>query len=212
MGKIWSSHSTIKSRTSHQKTGIHQLFWNYLIDFLCTDLDRNLVPSSLDLTSHNKPGLHQTFQKSLVEFLCTDFLIEFLCTDLDGNLSITLNPLTTSKLDHFLLTLPEGLPETANEDDEECHQHVWHKKRKHSLVNQIVDIALSATQIPLSIFTNLFNKRFQKHSMLESMLEILQQFYIQMETEPHDFLLFPGDSSLYTLRCIKCCKPVTASG
>ncbi len=35
------------------------------------------------------------------------------------------------------------------------------------------------------------------------MLKILQQFYIQMETEPRDFLLFPGDSSLYTLRCIR---------
>ncbi len=33
-----------------------------------------------------------------------------------------------------------------------------------------------------------------------------------METEPHDFLLFPGDSSLYTLRCMKCCKPVTVAG
>ena len=60
-------------------------------------------------------------------------------------------------------------------------------KRKHHLIDEIVDIALSETQIPLSIFTNLFHKRFQKHSMLESMLEILQQFYIQMETEPHDF-------------------------
>jgi hypothetical protein len=48
--------------------------------------------------------------------------------------------------------------------------------------------------------------------MLESMLEILQQFHIQMETEPRDFLLFPGDSSLYTLRCIRCCKPVTVAG
>jgi hypothetical protein len=48
--------------------------------------------------------------------------------------------------------------------------------------------------------------------MLESTLEILQQFYIQMETEPHDFLLFPGDSSLYTLRCIRCPKPVTVAG
>jgi hypothetical protein len=160
-------------------------------EFLCTDLDGILLPSSLYLTSHNKAGLHQTFQKSLVEFLCTDFIIEFLCTDSDGNLSFTLNPLTASKLDHFLLTLPEGLPETANEDNEECHQHVWHKKRKHSLIDQIVDIALSVTQIPLSIFTNLSHKRFQKHSMLE-----LQQFYIQIETEPHDFLLFPGDSSL----------------
>ncbi len=84
--------------------------------------------------------------------------------------------------------------------------------RGKSLINEIVDIALSATQIPLSIFTNLFHKRFQKHSMLESMLEILQQFYIQIETEPHDFLLFPGDSSLYTLRCMRCRKPVTLYG
>ncbi len=48
--------------------------------------------------------------------------------------------------------------------------------------------------------------------MLEPTLEILQQFYIQTETEPHDFLLFPGDSSLYTLRCMRCRKPVTVAG
>ena len=86
------------------------------------------------------------------------------------------------------------------------------KKSKHRFINEIVAIALSATQIPLSIFTNLFHKRFEKHLMLESMLEILQQFYIQMEMEPHDFLLFPGFSSLYTLRCVRCCKPVTVAG
>ncbi len=33
-----------------------------------------------------------------------------------------------------------------------------------------------------------------------------------METEPHDFLLFPGDSSLYTLRCMRCRKLVTVAG
>jgi hypothetical protein len=87
--------------TSHAKVGLHQTFWNSLIEFLHTDLDGNLLPSNLDLTSHNKAGLHQTFQKSLVEFLSIDFLIEFLLTDLDGNLPFTLNPLTTSKLDHF---------------------------------------------------------------------------------------------------------------
>jgi hypothetical protein len=58
-----------------------------------------------------------------------------------------------------------------------------------------VDIALDAIQIPLSIFTNLFHWRFEKHSIVESMLEILQQFYIQMETEPDDLYLFPGDLS-----------------
>jgi hypothetical protein len=52
-----------------------------------------ILPSSLDLTSNNKASLHQTFQNSL---------IELLRTDLDGNLSSTLNPLTASKLDHYL--------------------------------------------------------------------------------------------------------------
>ncbi len=33
-----------------------------------------------------------------------------------------------------------------------------------------------------------------------------------METEPHDFLLFPGDSSLYTLRCMRCGQCVTVAG
>jgi hypothetical protein len=86
------------------------------------------------------------------------------------------------------------------------------KKRKHCFIHEIVAIELSATQIPLSIFANLFHKRLEKHSMLESMLEILQQFYIQMEIEPDDFHLFPGDSSLYTLRCMRCRKPLTVSG
>ena len=63
--------------TSHNKTDIHQTFWNSLIECHRTDLVRHLLPSNLDLTSHNKAGPHQTYQKSLVEFLCTDFLIEF---------------------------------------------------------------------------------------------------------------------------------------
>jgi len=50
-------------------------------------------------------------------------------------------------------------------------------KKASILIDEGVDIELSATQIPLSIFTNLVHKRFEKHSMLESMLEILEQFY-----------------------------------
>jgi hypothetical protein len=68
-------------------------------------------------------------------------------------------------------------------------------KSKIQFIDEIVDIALFATKISLSIFTNLFHQRFEKHSMLESMLEILQHFYIQMETQPHDFHLFAGDLS-----------------
>jgi hypothetical protein len=91
-------------------------------------------------------------------------------------------------------------------------QHMLHEKSKHQYIDEIVDIALFATQIPLSIFTNLFHQRFEKHSMLESMLEILQQFYIQMETQSGEFHLFGGDLSTYMLRCIRCGQPVTLAG
>ncbi len=33
-----------------------------------------------------------------------------------------------------------------------------------------------------------------------------------METEPHEFFLFPGDSSLYALRFMRCGQPVTLYG
>ncbi len=91
-------------------------------------------------------------------------------------------------------------------------QHMWDEKSKHHFIDEIVDIAVFSTQIPQSIFTNLFHQRFKKHSILKSMLEILQQFNIQMETEPDDFHLFPGDLSTYTLRCTRCGQCVTLAG
>jgi hypothetical protein len=161
-----------------------------------------ILPSILDLTSNNKGSLHRSFWNSL---------IEFLHTDLDGNLSSSLNHLTASKLDHYLSRLLEGLSETANKG-EIFDQLMLHQESKHQLIKDIGDIASFATQIPLSIFTNLFHQRFEKHSMLESTLEIIHQFYIQMESEPHDFSVYPGDLSTYTLRCIRCGQPVTLSG
>ncbi len=121
--------------------------------------------SSLDLTSHNKGSHHQTFWNSL---------IEFFSTDLDGNLSSTLNSLTASRLDHYLSRLQEGLSGTANKD-KIFDQQILHQNSKHQFIGNIGDIALFASQISLTIFTNLFHQRFEKHSMLESMLEILHQ-------------------------------------
>jgi hypothetical protein len=114
-----------------------------------------------------------------------------------------LNPLTASKLDHYLSRLQEGLSETANKGDF-LIKKMLHKKSKHQFIEDIGDIALFATRIPLSIFTNLFHQRFEKHSMLESKLEILQQFYIQMESDLNEFSVLPGDLSTYTLPCIRC--------
>ena len=48
--------------------------------------------------------------------------------------------------------------------------------------------------------------------MLESTLEILQQFYIQMETQSDDFHLFGGDLSTYMLRCKRCGQSFTLHG
>jgi hypothetical protein len=145
----------------------------------------HILPSSLDWTNHDKASLHWTFWNSL---------IEFLCTDLDGNLSSTLNALTASRLDQYLSRLFESLSETANKG-EIFDQHLLNEKSKDHFINEIVDIALFATQIPLSIFTNLFHQRIEKHSMLESTLEILQQFYIQVETQSDECHLFAGDLS-----------------
>jgi hypothetical protein len=44
------------------------------------------------------------------------------------------------------------------------------------------------------------------------MLEILQQFYIQVETQSEEFHLFGGDLFIYTLRCKKCGQRVTHHG
>ncbi len=97
-----------------------------------------LLPS-LDLTNHNKGGLHQTFQSSL---------IEFLCTGLDENLSSTLNSLTASRLNHYF----KGLSEIANKG-KKFDQHLLNEKSKDHFIDEIVDIALFAAQIPLSRLT-----------------------------------------------------------
>ncbi len=125
----------------------------------------HILPSSLDLTSHNKAGLHQTFWNSL---------IEFIRKYLDGNLSSSLKPLTASKLDNHLSRLFEGLSGTANKG-KILDQHMLNAKSKHQFIEDICNIALFATRIPLSILTNLFHQWFENYSMLESTLEILQQ-------------------------------------
>ncbi len=114
-------------------------------------------------------------------------------------------------LDHYLSTFFEGLSETANKG-KIFDQHMLNEKCKDQFIKKIVDIALFETQIPLSIFTNLFHQRFEKHLMLESTLEILQQFYIQMESEPDDLYIFFGDLFTYTLWCKRCGQRVTLHG
>ncbi len=62
-------------------------------------------------------------------------------------------------------------------------------QHKEDFIKQITNIALSATIIPLSIFTQFFHRRFSKHIYLETSLEMLQKAYIVKETESKDFYL-----------------------
>jgi hypothetical protein len=40
----------------------------------------------------------------------------------------------------------------------------------------------------------------------------MQQVYIKMKTEPGHCCLFPGDLSIYSLKCIRCRRSITAPG
>jgi len=75
-----------------------------------------------------------------------------------------------------------------------------------------LEIAVSATTIPLSIFTNVFHQRFSKHDFLESTLEILQQFYIKMHSDHNYYGVIPGDLCKYTLKCVCCDSNITPPG
>jgi hypothetical protein len=60
-----------------------------------------------------------------------------------------------SKLDHYLSRLFEGLSETANKG-KIFDQHLLSEQSKDHFIAEIACIALFATQIPLSIFKNLY--------------------------------------------------------
>jgi hypothetical protein len=141
----------------------------------------------------------------------TNTLQQFLCTDLDGNLSTSLNPPTKAKLDEYLSTFFRGKSKTTTLGDT-FDKFMKNPESKELFGAKVKEIALSATMIPLSLFTNLFVKKFPKHEYLESTHELMQQVYIEMRTEPGQFCLFLGDLSIYSLKCIRCCRSITSPG
>ena len=56
----------------------------------------------------------------------------------------------------------------------------------------------------------MLHQRFMEHRFLESTLELLQQFYIQVESIAHDYKVFPGDQSTFSLKCCRCGKRITS--
>ena len=56
---------------------------------------------------------------------------------------------------------------------------------------------------------SMFHQRFTEHRFLESTLELLQQSYIQVESIAHNYKVFPGDQSKFSLKCLCCEKKTT---
>ena len=129
--------------------------------------------------------------------------------DLEHNISKTIDGSTKSKVD-YLSSLFEG-SETATRENP-FEEYVKTAEKKEIIIKRVREIAVSATTIPLSIFTNIFHQRFSKHVYLESTLEILQQFYIAMNSDNERYCVIPGDLCNYTLKCVRCHRSITSPG
>jgi hypothetical protein len=135
---------------------------------------------------------------------------DFLHVDLEGNISNTLDVSTKSKINEYLSSLFEGSELATRENT--FDEYMKTTEKKEVIMKSVLEIAVSATTIPLSIFTNLFHQRFSKHDYLESTLEMLQQFYIKMHSYHNYYCLLPGDLCKYTFKCVRCHASITTPG
>ncbi len=78
-----------------------------------------------------------------------------------------------------------------------------------TVAEELWECAKKVSIIPYSIFMSMFHQRFTEHKFPESTLELLQQFYIQVESIAHDYKLFSGDQSKFSLKCLCCGKKIT---
>jgi hypothetical protein len=75
-------------------------------------------------------------------------------------------------------------------------------KTRDNVIEEVWEIARTATIIPFSIFTSMFHQCFLEHRFLESTLELLQQFYLQVKSIALDYKIFPGNQSKFSLNCL----------
>jgi hypothetical protein len=78
-----------------------------------------------------------------------------------------------------------------------------------TVAEELWECARKVSIIHFSIFISMFHQRFMEHRFLESTLELLQQFYIQVESIAHDYKVFSGDQSKFSLKCLRCEKKIT---
>jgi hypothetical protein len=135
-------------------------------------------------------------------------MTEFLQTDIDGSVDFLLNAITIQSLEKYLKTIytpPLDIIQISSIWD----QIICHQKTIIIVAEEVWDCARKVSIIPFSIFISMFHQHFTEHRFLESTLELLQQFYIQVESISHDYKVFPGDQSKFSLKCLCCEKKIT---
>ena len=100
-------------------------------------------------------------------------LQQLLCTDLDGNLSTSLNPPTRAKLDKYFSAFFRGKSKSTTLGNI-FDKYMKNPESRKLFGAKVKEIAMSATIILLSLFTNLFAKKFPRHEYLESTHELMQ--------------------------------------
>ena len=132
-------------------------------------------------------------------------MTEFLQTDIDGSIDFSLNAITIQSLEKYLKTFympPLDIDQISSIWD----QILPNPKTRDNVIEEVWEIARTATIIPFSIFTSMFHQCFLEHRFLESTLELLQQFYLQVKSIALDYKVFPGDQSKFSLNCLRCGK------
>ena len=106
----------------------------------------------------------------------------------------------------LLQQLKSCIPKDTPRDDRGAQFDLFFANNENetkTLFKKLQEIATFATDIPLSIFTNLLHQRYPKHRYLESTLELLQQFYLCVEEATDDsHKMFPGEKCFTSLKCI----------
>jgi hypothetical protein len=103
------------------------------------------------------------------------------------NLSSTLNPLTSSKLDHSLSSLQEGLSETANKGNF-FDQRMLHQQSKHKIIEGIGDIACLQHRFPYP-YSHFFPTRGLKS--IQCWNQCLKYYSSSIFTWSQNHMIFP---------------------
>ncbi len=132
-------------------------------------------------------------------------MTEFLQTDIDGSLDFSLSATTIHSIEKYLKTFYTP-PLDTDGISSIWDQVLQTDKTRINVADELWEFARKASIIPFSTFTSMLHLCFTEHRFLESTLELLQQFYIQVESIAHDYKVFPGDQSTFSLRCFCCGK------